>query len=317
MGGSASQAGRRTLVTGGAGFVGQHVIAALRQSGHQIVALQHRRKLPADIAAQCWEVIEGDLVDQQLQRRAVQQVDRVCHLAAYIPKNMDDAAEADACHRVNALATLGLARAAVERGVERFVYLSAANSYRRGDTPATENDPIFPAEFAPYYLTSKLAGEIYLHHACRSSATQAVTLRVGTPYGPGEPSAKVIPSLLARAARGEPLRLRHGARPTYNFVYVEDVARCVAAALESGESGIYNFASGENTSLLELAQAIAELHAERPPPISVEPAEQAEQAGFRGFPAISGEKARRTWGLTPLTLPEGLRRYRAAIAQIE
>lgn len=311
MGGETSQAGRRTLVTGGAGFVGQHVMTALLERGDQVVALEHRRKLPAEIATQCCEVILGDLVDELVQRRAVQQVDRVCHLAAYIPRNMDDAAEAEACHRVNALATLGLARAAIERGVERFVYLSAANSYCHGDKPATENDPVFPSEFAPFYLTSKLAGEIYLHHACRRSATRAITLRVGTPYGPGEPSAKVIPSLLARAARGEPLRLRQGGRPTYNFVDVEDVARCVAAALEGGESGIYNFASGENTSLLELAQAIADLHAERPPPISVE---AADDDGFRGFPAISMEKARRTWGLTPLTLREGLRRYRAVIA---
>lgn len=312
MGGDTSQAGRRTLVTGGAGFVGQHVIAALCQRGHQIVALQHRCKLPADIAAQCCEVIEGDLVDEQLQRRAVQQVDRVCHLAAYIPRTLDDAAEAEACHRVNALATLGLARAAIERGIERFVYLSAANSYARGDRPATENDLVFPSVFAPYYLTSKLAGEIYLHHACRHSATQTVTLRVGTPYGPGEPSGKVIPAFLAYAARGEPLRLRHGGRPTYNFVYVEDVARCVAAALENGESGLYNFAAGESTTLLELAATIAELHADRPPPISIEP---ADEDGFRGFPAISIEKARRTWGLTPLMLREGLRRYLAAIAQ--
>lgn len=314
MSGNPPQAGRRTLVTGGAGFVGQHVIAALRQRGHQVVALQHRRTLPANIAAQCCEVIEGNLLEEQLQRRAVQKVDRVCHLAAYIPRDMDDASEAEACLRVNALATLGLARAAVDRGVERFVYSSTANMYNFADRRATEDSLVFPSGGGAFYFVSKLAAEVYLEHVCRDSATNSLVLRIGTPYGPGEPAAKVIPAFLACAARGEPLRLRHGGRPTYHFVYVEDVARCVAAALERGESGLYNFASGESTSLLELAQAIAELHADRPPPIKVEP---ADEDSFRGFPAISMEKARNTWGLTPLTLREGLRRYRAAIAQIE
>ncbi|HEX5447393.1 MAG TPA: NAD(P)-dependent oxidoreductase, partial [Pirellulales bacterium] len=239
-------------------------------------------------------------------RRAVERVDRVCHLAAYIPHDQNDTAEAEACYRVNALAMLHLARAAVASGVERLVYVSAANAYQHGHRPATEDDAAFPAEVASYYLTSKLAGEIYLHHACQRSASCAITLRVGTPYGPGEPCQKVIPALLANAARGEPLRLRQGGRPTYNFVYVEDVARCVAAALESGESGIYNVASGQSTTLLALAETIAELYGERSPRIVLEPTGENR---FQGFPAISIEKARRTWNLAPLTLREGLQQY--------
>lgn len=306
-GDTSQQAGRRTLVTGGAGFVGQHVITALHQRGERVVALQHRRKLPADIAAQCCEIIEGDLIDEQVQWQAVQRVDRICHLAAYLPPNMDDAAEAEACLRVNALATLGLARAAVERGVERFVYVSTANFYNFSTVTAAEESPVFPSHLGSYYFVSKLAGEVYLIRACRGSATQAVVLRIGTPYGPGEPEQKVIPALLGLAARGEPLPLRHGGRPTYNFVYVEDVARCVGAALEGGASGVYNFASGENTSLLGLAEAIVEFYAERPPPIRIEP---APNDCFLGFPAISVEKACRTWKLAPISLREGLRRYR-------
>lgn len=303
---SNSKASRRTLVTGAAGFVGRHVVAALHQRGERVVALVHRRKLTTETAAQCEEVIEGDLVDEQIQRRAVERVDRVCHLAAYIPAEMDDAAEAEECYRGNALATLGLARAAVERQVERFVYLSTANSYQFASRAMTEEARVFPSGLGCYYFVSKLAGEIYLVRACNGSGVAAITLRIGTPYGPGEPPRKVIPTLLACAARGETLRLAHGGRPTYNFVYVEDVARCAAAALQSGASGIYNFASGENTSLVELANAIVELYADRPPPVSIEP---AGDASFRGFPAISIEKARRTWGLAPLALLEGLRRY--------
>lgn len=297
---------RRTLVTGGAGFIGQHVIAALHQRGDPVVALQHRRGLPTDLAAKCSEIIRGDVFDEHALQRAVERVDRVCHLGAFIPRDLEDAAEAEACYRVNALATLNLARAAVASSVERLVYVSAANAYVPGHPPATEDDAVFPAEVASYYLTSKLAGEIYLHHVCRRSATCAVTLRVGTPYGPGEPRQKVIPTLLASAARGEPLRLRQGGTPTYNFVYVEDVARCVAAALESGESGIYNVASGESTSLLALAETIAELYAEQSPPIVLEP---SDDGSVHGFPPVCIEKARRTWGFVPRILREGLRQY--------
>lgn len=297
---------RRTLVTGGAGFVGQHVIAALHQRGEPVVALEHRRKLPGDVAAKCCEVITGDLLQKHAARRATEMVDRVCHLAAYIPRDLNDADEAETCYRVNALATLQLARAAVASGVERFVYVSAANAYVPGDRPAREEDAMFPSTAAPYYLASKLAGEIYLHHVCGQSATCGITLRVGTPYGPGEPSEKVIPTLLARARRGEPLPLRQGGRAAYNFVYVEDVARCVAAALESGESGVYNIASGESTTLLSLAETIADLYAERSPPIVLEPVDDDRVQGFR---AVSVDKARRTWAFAPLTLREGLRQY--------
>ncbi len=297
---------RRTLVTGGAGFIGQHVIAALHQRGEPVVALQHRRELPTDLASKCSEVIQGDVLDEHALRRAVELVDRVCHVAAYIPADLNDAGEAEMCYRVNALATLHLARAAVVSGVERLVYVSAANAYQHGHPPATEDDAVFPAEVASYYLTSKLAGEIYLHHVCQGSATCAVTLRVGTPYGPGEPCQKVIPALLANAARGEPLRLRQDGRPTYSFIYVEDVGRYVAAALETGESGIYNVASGESTTLLALAETIAGLYGTRSPRILLEPTGENR---FQGFPAISIEKSRRTWNLAPLTLREGLQQY--------
>lgn len=297
----------RVLVTGGAGFVGQHVIAALAERGHQVVAVEHRHKLPADARAKCCSVVVGDISDEKVQRLAVKAADRVCHLAAYIPPNVDDPAEAEHCYRVNALATLGLAHAAVERGIERFVYVSTANCYAFSGRPALEDDPIFPSRLGTYYFVSKLAGEIYLDHVCQRSTTCAVTLRIGTPYGPGEPRAKVVPAFLACAALGEPLRLRHGGKPTYNFVYVDDVANCVAEASEYGQGGIYNFASRQNTSLLELAQAVAALHGDRQPPCTI----KLEEAGpILGFPPISVEKACRNWNLAPAGLSEGLRRYR-------
>lgn len=298
---------RRTLVTGAAGFVGQHVIAALVERGQQVVALEHRRKLPVRTRARCCDVVVGDVSDEQVQRRAVAHVDRVCHLAAYIPVDMDDPAEAERCYQVNALATLGLARAAVERGIERFVYVSTANCYGFSGRPALEDDPIFPSRVGTYYFVSKLAGEIYLDRACQRSSTCAVTLRIGTPYGPGEPRGKVIPAFLARAALGEGLRLRHGGKPTYNFVYVDDVANCIAEASECGQGGTYNFASRQHTSLLELAQAIAALYGDRQIPCTIEP---DEGGPILGFPPISVEKACQTWNLTPVELSEGLRRYR-------
>lgn len=298
---------RRILVTGAAGFVGQHVVAALAERGQHVVALEHRRELPAKTRAQCCDVVVGDIADEQVQRRAVGQVDRVCHLAAYVPADLDDPAEAERCYRVNALATLGLARAAVERGIERFVYVSTANCYAFSGRPALEDDPVFPSTVGTYYFVSKLAGEIYLDHGCQHSSTSAVTLRIGTPYGPGEPRGKVIPAFLSRAALGERLRPRFGGKPTYNFVCVEDVAHCLAEASERGQGGIYNFAAGQSTSLLELAQAVAEIYADRQPSLIIEP--EGDESVL-GFPPISVEKACQTWNLAPAALGVGLRRYR-------
>ncbi len=301
------------LVTGAAGFIGRHVVAALAEKGYRVTALQHRTALPVEVRARCERVLSGDIRDPDIQREALRNVQVVCHLSAYIPARLNtDLEEAMPCYLINAQATLELAMAASDRGIQRFVHLSTGNMYVPSDKPCTETDSLFPVDIATGYFVSKLAAEIYLVHVGKHSAMQVIILRIGTPYGPGEPSQKVIPSFLRLAAQGQPLRIMNGGAARYNFVYVADVADCAVRAIENGPPGIYNVASGEHTSIREMTRAIVELFGEREVPLHVEP---AKIGFFPGFPALSIAKAQQTWRFVPRCLAAGLREYRAVLAK--
>ena len=300
------------LVTGATGFIGRHVVAALADRGCRVVALQHRTELPADVQSRCERVVSGDIRDPDIQKEALQNVRSVCHLSAYIPARINDLAEAPPCYLINAQATLELGAAAANQGVRRFVYMSTGNMYAPSATPRTEDDNLFPVEYATGYFVSKLAAELYLTHIAKRTTMEVLILRVASPYGPGEPREKVIPNFLRLAAQGQELRIVNGGRARYNFVYVTDVAECVVKALDHGDPGVYNVASGEHTSVRELTEAIVELFAERAVPLHVEP---ETPGSFAGFPALSIEKARRTWGFAPRSLAAGLREYQATIAR--
>jgi nucleoside-diphosphate-sugar epimerase len=267
----------------------------------------HRSTLPDAVVGRCEAVRVGDLRDAEVQEEAVREVDVVCHLAAHIPERLGDLSEAEACYRHNALATLGLAGAAAKAGVRRFVCMSTGNMYAPTTEPCTESDAVMPVGPAMSYFASKLASELYLTQLRDETEMDTLVLRLATPYGPGEPVRKVIPTFLRRAERGERLRVTGGGSAKYNFVFVDDVAACTAAAVSRGESGAYNVASGEHTDLLTLAQTVASLYDDLTVRVEIVQESQQERAGF---PQLSIAKARRTWGYDPLPLAEGLRRYR-------
>jgi UDP-glucose 4-epimerase len=293
------------LLTGGSGFIGRHVLQALLHAGQEVIAAEHRTRLPEPWRSRCAQVVAGPL-DSPAVGEALEKANAVVHLAAYIPTDYASSKEADACLRVNTLATLRLAEAAAARGC-RFVYLSTANMYLPSAVACHETHPIYPLGRAAYYFASKLAGECYAQTALTATGCAALVLRVGTPYGPGEPSGKVIPAFLRRAARGEPLTFASDGHARFNFVYVTDVAECVAAAASRGESGIYNVCSGESTSLAELARALAAAFPERHVYLAPRPATGAEATGF---PPIDITRMRQTWGLAPIGIEEGVLRYR-------
>lgn len=295
------------LVTGAAGFTGRHVIRALAEEGYRVAAWRHRTPLPADLAALCERVTCGDIREPQARAAALEGVHAVCHLSAYIPADMDDLRQADRCNRINALAAMDLAEDAAKRGVRRFVHLSTANMYADSESACRESDAVFPAQLGSAYFASKLAGEIYLSNVANRTGMEVLILRVATPYGPGEPAQKVIPTFLRLAAEGKPLRMVNGGVARFSYVHVADVATAVLNAVGSGDGGIYNIASGEHTSLLELARQIVAMHGQGDAALQIEP---AVPGSFAGFAPVSIEKARRTWGFAPRPLGAGLRDYR-------
>lgn len=307
MTGVDAQSAGLVLVTGAAGFVGGHVLRILADAGYRLAVLQHRTPLPADLAALCERVTSGDIREAPVREAALDGVSVVCNLSAYIPARMDDLREAELCNQINALAVLELAEAAAQRGVERFIQLSTANLYAEASSRRCETDAVFPAQLGTPYFVSKFAGEVYLSNIANRTGMEALILRVATPYGPGEPATKVIPTFLRMAAEGEPLRMVNGGAARFSYVHVGDVAAAVLNAVVGGPGGIYNIASGEHTSVLELAQQIVTLCGDGGATLDIEP---VVPGAFTGFAPLSIEKARQTWQFAPRPLETGLREYR-------
>jgi UDP-glucose 4-epimerase len=305
---SISPARGAVLVTGISGFIGRHVAAQLAAAGYEVVGFTHHSALPPETAGLCTGVISGDLRDPLVLRRALDGVTAVCHLAAHLPWDYADPAEAATCLTVNALGTLELARAALRRGVRRMVYASASNAYMPAETPVTEEHPVCPTGHAPWYLTSKVAAEYYLEHLRDAAALPSVTLRIASCYGPGMTERGVVARFAACAQRGEPLEVLHGGRSQADFVHVRDVADCFVAALSAGEAGIYNVGSGCATTLLDLALAAKTVFGSSSP-VQIRP---AEGPGPTLFPAVSVAKAAAAWGYAPMSLRSGLATFAAS-----
>jgi len=301
---------KRVLVTGASGLIGQAVVGVLANYGHDVIALYREKELPASLQNICLDVIKGDICEKNLSNNLFHDVDVVCHLAAYIPANHNNIDDAEKCYQTNALATINLATRAVAHKVSRFIYISTGNMYTFSQRIAVESDAVFPSAVAAPYFVSKLAGEIYTSFICQSSTMTCVILRIGTPYGPGEPKNKLIPSFLRQAIFGNELNVYHGGLPKYNFVYVDDIALCVEKALSKGEAGIYNVSSGESTTLKELVDTIASIFSDRQLKINIVP---PALNTVRGFTPMSIEKAKSMWDYQPLNLKDGIRKYLKSI----
>ncbi len=287
------------LVTGGAGFIGSHVVDALVSAG--------KRPRVYDLRPSPWhpalDSVRGDLCDLRKLRRAMKDCDAVIHLAASADVNevLADPVEAE---RRNARATLQLLEAARSTGVGRVVYASTIWAY--SDTPAEcheESLPLHPP--AHLYTATKLAGEFYCHSYGELYGVEYTILRFGIPYGPRARPAAVIPAFTKRALAGEPLTIAGDGSQSRRFVYVEDLADGVVRALAPcAANRTYNLVGGEDTTVLEIAEAVREAVGD------VEIVHGPGRSGdFAGAP-VSGERAAAELGWRASTpFAEGVRRY--------
>jgi UDP-glucose 4-epimerase len=288
------------LVTGAGGFLGRHFVRALAADGWAVIANVRRDDSgPRQPGVTRWVADITEVVDDP---GCCPEFDAVCHAAAYIPRDVGEAEAARRCHEVNAVATLALARRALETRA-RLVYISAGNLYAPGTTPADESEPVYPSLRSPLYLTSKLAGEIAVEHLRQVHGLNAVSLRVSSPYGPDMPERHVVARFIAAARQRRPLVVADGGRDVLDFVDVRDVARVVVAALKSGPAGVFNVGAGVSHTVGELARAVAGAFG----PGVVVDSQPAGPGPVVGFRPISIAKARSTWGFEPTALADGLR----------
>lgn len=251
-------------MTGGAGFIGSHIVETLVQRGETVRVLDNfssgkREHLAA--VQDAITLIEGDVRDWPTVREAVAGVDYVLHLAAVasVPASVEDPLTT---HAVNDTGTLYVLLAAREAGVKRVVFSSSAAVY--GDQVPPHHEGLPPQPLSPY-AASKLAGEAYGRAACEVYGVPFVALRYFNVFGPRQNPhsqyAAAIPIFITRMLRGEPPIVFGDGLQTRDFIYVANVveANLRACMAERAVGRVINIASGRSVSVLELIESLNSL----------------------------------------------------------
>ena len=246
----------RAIVTGGAGFIGSHVVDALLARGDDVHVLDDLSKGKRENVAAGAQLHVADIRQPDEVFDAVQP-SLVLHLAAQADVRVSvERPDFDA--DVNVLGTVRILEAARRHGAKVVFTSSGGAAYGECDGPAPETAPLRP--LAPYG-TSKLSGEEYLATYNRLYGTTHVSLRLGNVYGPRqEPhgEAGVVAIFMGLLRKGGTPRIFGDGSQTRDYVYVGDVARALLLALER-DGRVYNIGTGAETSVLELYRAIQDV----------------------------------------------------------
>jgi UDP-glucose 4-epimerase len=257
-----------------------------------------------NIAAHDVELVESDIRDEEAVTRALAGVDTVVHLAAYgsVVESVEDPFEN---FDVNVRGTLVLLRACAAGDVEKVVFASTGGAIM-GNAPPPVDETTLPWPISPYGA-SKLCGEAYCHAFAGSYALKTVALRFANAYGPASDHKKgAVTTFIKRAFRGEPLVVYGDGSATRDFLYVDDLCAGICAAVDAPlEDEVVHLASGEETSIGELAQLVLELTDAKGTPIRYEERRRGEIERTFAKPERAGELL----GFAPAhTLRDGLRK---------
>jgi UDP-glucose 4-epimerase len=298
------------LVTGGAGFIGSHIVEALVARGQRVRVLDNlstgfRRNL--DEVSDRVEMIEGDVTDESTVARAVKGVDCVFHQAALasVPRSVNRPLETNAACVTGTLTVLDQARRA---GVRRVVYAASSSAY--GDQPfSSKREVDLPSPLSPYAV-AKLAGEFYCHAFYHTYGLETVCIRYFNVFGPrqdpGSPYSAVIPLFITALLSGRSPVVYGDGHQSRDFTYVQNVVHGnLLAADAPGVAGqTLNVANGRSTSLLRLIELLNELLG-----TSIEPEFHDARPGDVKHSLADITRAQQRLGYQPLvSFDEGLRR---------
>jgi nucleoside-diphosphate-sugar epimerase len=297
------------LVTGGAGFIGSHLVEELLRRGEQVRAVDNlvtgKRANLAHLRGV--EFLEGDLADLSVAHRAVKGIEVVLHQAAIpsVPRSVEDPVTSN---RANVDGSLNLLVAARDAGVRRVVYAGSSSAY--GDTPVLPKMESMPtAPLSPYAL-QKLVAEEYCRMFTRLYGLETVTTRYFNVFGPRQdpssPYSGVISLFVSALCAGRAPTIHGDGEQTRDFTYVANVVDGVLKASSTpGVSGeVINIATGGRISLNQLFRTIRDLVG-----ASVEPVYAEPRRGDVRDSRADVEKARRLLGYHPTVgFEDGLRK---------
>jgi len=253
---------RLWLVTGGAGFIGSHIVDELIKRGEKVRVLDNFSTGKMDnlyYVKDKIEIIKGDIRDFKIVKKAVKDVNYVIHQAAMrsVPKSVDDPKSAN---DNNITGTLNLLIASKEEKVKKFVYASSSSVY--GECKKfPQKETFIPLPISPYAV-SKLAGEYYCVMFTKTYGLATVSLRYFNVFGPRQPAESmysvVIPKFIELALSKKPLEIHWDGKQSRDFTYVTNVVDAnIKAALSNKVDGkVYNVACGSSISLLEIVKLL-------------------------------------------------------------
>ena len=257
----------RVLVTGGAGFIGSHLVDALIENNYSVAILDNfstgkEANIERHLSSSGVHLIRGDVRKPEDVRTAIDNADIIVHLAALIDTENSMGNPLDV-NEVNIGGTLNLLHEAANRKIRRFIFASSTAVYgRAGELPIREDSPARP--ISPYAVT-KLAGEEYCDMYARTFGLDTLSLRLFNVYGPRQSKnnyAGVITIFLERAVRGLAPKIYGNGEQTRDFIHVRDVVTAFVSAIQKNNAmSPINVGTGISTRIIDLAEMVIELSA--------------------------------------------------------
>jgi len=284
------------VVTGGSGFIGSHVVDALKGKGFDVRVFD-QVKPEADV-----EWMRGDLRSKEDAYSAVRDAEAVFHLAAIADVNVATT-DPQLCLDVNELGTLNLLSACTGEDVERFVLASTVWVYGRATGTVTEETPIgLPNDI---YTKTKIGQEHLVHSWAKSHSLEFTILRYDIPYGPRMRSNMAIAAFVRRAINKEPISIFGDGNQGRCWIYASDLAGAHTLALKPEANGqIINVAGKEFVTIAEIVEMLKKKIGDFPVK------HEAQRAGDFAGVRTSIEKAAKTLGWSPsVPFEDGLGKY--------
>lgn len=298
------------LVTGGAGFIGSHLVEGLLEAGHRVRILDDLstgKLANLEHVKDQVELVQGSVSDSSAVRAALRDVNLVFHLAALasVQRSVEDPLTS---HEICATGTLRVLHAAREAGVRRLVYAASSSAY--GDIPGvvrSETEPVAP--ISPYG-TAKLAGEFYCRCFTKTYGFETVSLRFFNIFGPRQdpssPYSGVIALFIAAMSAGKSPTIYGDGLQSRDFTYVANAVQAVMKSAEApaASGNVYNVGNGGSVTLLDLVRHLNQLLGTH-----IEPNHGPARAGDVRYSQAAITRARHDLGYDPnISFAEGLKR---------
>ena len=252
----------RALVTGGAGFIGSHLVELLEEKGIDVVVLDdlstgRRENLKGTKA----KLVVGTITSKEIVNDLMRGIDWVFHLAALVsvPESIENP---EKTIDVNIKGTLNLLESSLTHKIKKFIFFSSAAVYGEPEKmPISEDFPTLPK--SPYAIT-KLCGENFCEYFRHQFGLNTVILRLFNAYGPRQSLhsayAAAIPAFITSVMNEKPITIFGTGYQTRDFIYVKDVSNAALfVAMKEDSKGIYNIGTGQAVSIIELSKLIMSL----------------------------------------------------------